>query len=106
MLLATFFLAKSVQDAVSILTHMFVFSPGSEITTQMVQSPFLVAFALYSLFGLLFVDIPWLKLPSIRQASQLIVQRTPTRLAFYTASFVAAIAFSPGRTNPFMYFQF
>lgn len=106
LLIATFFLAKSIPDALSILSHMFVFSPGVELTMQFVQSPFLVAFAMYSIYGLLYVEIPWLKLPSIKQAGALIASRTPTRLALYAACFVAAVAFSPGRTNPFIYFQF
>jgi len=106
MFLAAFFLARSSEDAVSILSHMFVFSPGTEIAAQLMQSPFAVAFALYCIYGLIFVDIPWLRLPSIKQASTLVLQRTPTRLALYAACYVAAVAFAPRTTHPFIYFQF
>jgi D-alanyl-lipoteichoic acid acyltransferase DltB (MBOAT superfamily) len=105
-LLATFFLANSTQDALSILSHMFVYWPGAEIATQLVQSPFPVAFALYCIYGVLFVEIPWLRLPTFRQIAQFMANRTPTRLALYAACFVAAVAFTPGHTNPFIYFQF
>lgn len=106
MLLASFFLAKSTLDALNILGHMFVFSPGAELATQFVLSPFPIALAMYTVYGLLFVDIPWLRLPSIRQASVPLLRRTPTRVALYVACFIAAIAFTPGAATPFMYFQF
>jgi len=104
--LAVFFLAKSTQDAVSMITHMFVYTPGTDIAMQFVQSPFPMAFALYCLYGLIFIDIPWLKLPSIRQAAPILLQRTPTRLALSVACFLATIALTPGHTSPFIYFQF
>jgi D-alanyl-lipoteichoic acid acyltransferase DltB (MBOAT superfamily) len=106
MLVAAFFLAKSVQDALSILFHMFVFVPGAAISTELVQSPFLVAFAMYCIWGLIYIDLPWLQVPSLKLLKAIIARRNPTRLALYAACFAAAVAFTPGRSTPFIYFQF
>jgi D-alanyl-lipoteichoic acid acyltransferase DltB (MBOAT superfamily) len=103
----TFFFAKTVGDAVCILGKMYCsFSPGAELAHKVMLSPFPVALALYTVYGLLFVEIPWLPLPSLRRLSLILVQRTPVRIALYAASFLAAMAFTTPLVNSFYYFQF
>jgi hypothetical protein len=54
----------------------------------------------------MYIDLPWLQVPSLKLLKATIARRSPTRLALYAACFAAAVAFTPGRSTPFIYFQF
>jgi hypothetical protein len=73
------------------------------------QSPVVVPLILYALWGLVFVEIPWLPLKNLKSLAlvQSFCTAAPARqYAFFVCIFVAAIAFCPASTSPFIYFQF
>lgn len=104
----SFFLAKSVPDALTIIRNMVWYTPSSsELVTTFCQSPVVVALALYSVYGLIFVEIPWLSTTrKMARLQHLLTGSLPRQVALYVCVFVAAIAFCPELTSPFIYFQF
>lgn len=101
------FLAPSVGDALTIMHRMVFFSGDcADVATAFSRSPAVGALILYSLYGLVFVEIPWLPLRVLEPVKAFFIATRPRRLAFVSVAAVAALAFWQGTDNPFMYFQF
>lgn len=104
-----FFIAHSVPDAFVILRDMVWFTPAtsSEVATAFSHSPVLMALLLYCIYGLIFVEIPWFSATQKLARLQILFTGTVSRqVAVYVCIFIAAIAFCPEQTSPFIYFQF
>jgi len=104
----TFFFAHSASDALTVVHSMIIPANGeSNLAEKLLQSPFLVSFTMYSVYGLLFVDVPWSNWSDRTRAIRAAFEQQPARqLACIACAFIAAIAFSPALTVPFIYFQF
>lgn len=101
------FLAKSTADALAIMKNMVLYSASSlDLATMFWQSPVIVPLILYSLWGLSFVEIPWLPLKKIGVVKDFLTASAARQYALYICVFVAAIAFCPASPSPFIYFQF
>jgi alginate O-acetyltransferase complex protein AlgI len=104
------FLAKSIDDALLIMRSMVWYTPSALGLSEMFwQSPVVVPLVLYTLWGLAFVDIPWLPLKNFKNLVLVksFFTATPARqYAILVCMFVAANAFSPATSSPFIYFQF
>ncbi|MBX9949395.1 MAG: hypothetical protein K2Y39_09530 [Candidatus Obscuribacterales bacterium] len=101
------FLAKSTADALTIMKNMVSYTASSLNLAEMFwQSPVVVPLILYSLWGLSFVEIPWLPLRKIRVVQSFLTATPQRQYALYICVFVAAIAFCPATPSPFIYFQF
>lgn len=103
-----FFIARNVTDALIIERNMVWFTPSPGLlATAFVQSPVVVALLLYAIYGLIFVEIPWLSATKkLAPLQTLLTATVPRQVALYVCVFVAAIAFCPELTSPFIYFQF
>jgi alginate O-acetyltransferase complex protein AlgI len=103
----TFFLAHSVTDAMTIVQRMLLPHSGTLGLVQMfAESPVVVSLAIYCLYGLIFVDIPWLSQLRFSKLRCFVIASPARQLALFVCIFIAAIAFSPALTVPFIYFQF
>ncbi len=103
----TVFFAHTTADALTIFLRSIVPTDGSlGLVNQFIQSPALVSVSLYCLFGLLFVDIPWLPLKQTVPIRYFFASNPFRMAAGYVTAVVAAIAFSPALKTPFIYFQF
>lgn len=101
------FLAKSVGDALTIMHNMVFYSASSlGLLDLFTQSPALVPLILYALWGLVFVEIPWLPLQNVRSVRVFFTATPARQYALFACVFVAAIAFCPASPSPFIYFQF
>ncbi|MCC7529467.1 MAG: MBOAT family protein [Candidatus Melainabacteria bacterium] len=101
------FLAKSVDDAVVIMRNMIWYKPSTLGLAEMFwQSPVVVPLILYSLWGLAFVEIPWLPSKNFGFVRSFLTATPARQYALFSCVFVAAIAFCPSSPSPFIYFQF
>lgn len=101
------FIAKTIEDAVTITKNMVWYTPSlANLAGMFWQSPVVVPLVLYLLWGLCFVEIPWLPLKKIRVVPSFLTATPARQYALYICVFVAAIAFCPATPSPFIYFQF
>lgn len=101
------FLAKTTADALTIMKSMVCPSSSTlGLAESFWYSPALSGLILYSLWGLSFVEIPWLPLKKIRFVRSFLTASPARQYALYFCVFAAAIAFCPAYPSPFIYFQF
>jgi len=101
------FLAKSTEDALTIMRNMVCYSASPlGLAEAFWQSPVVVPLILYAAWGLAFVEIPWLPLKKIHTLRSILTVSPARQYALYICVFVAAIAFCPASPSPFIYFQF
>lgn len=107
LLAQTFFLAKTVSDAFVLLGAMFTPMYSTvNLLGQFADSPVVVPAILYLIWGLIFVDVPWLPLANLRGIGNFLSANSARKVALCICAFVASIAFAPSLSNPFIYFQF
>jgi len=103
----TLFLAKTVPDAVQLVMSMLIPSPSIVgLSGQFWESPVVVPLIMYTIWGLVFVEIPWMPLAVLRPVKEFLAANNARKAALYICVFVASIAFASSLSNPFIYFQF
>lgn len=106
MLMTPYFLAPSVKLANELLVNAFTSRSSNWLAGEITHSPFVVAFIVYLVWGLLFANMPLLPLPKLHPIRKFLVGSAPRRLALCLCSLVGAICLSPLMETTFIYFKF
>jgi|AGTN01.2.fsa_nt_gi Predicted membrane protein involved in D-alanine export len=106
MLMTPYFLAPSVEHANQLLVDAFRSHRSNWLAGEIWHSPFVVAFVVYLIWGLLFAEMPALSLPKLHPVRRFLAGTSPRRLAFCLCSLVGAVCLSPLMETTFIYFKF
>ncbi len=101
-----FFRAQSLAEAGNILTHLFLAQPSSLVVDLALRSTLAVSLTVYALYLLVFAKQAVLKPAFVKQVTTFLLAPPAAKAVLYLTVFVMAIAFSPTKSAPFIYFQF
>ena len=101
-----FFRAQTVTQAQNILTHLFAALPSTLVISLLCQSTLAVSLGIYAIYLLIFSRKAIFKPKLLNNAINFLLSAKPAQAIVYLSIFIAAVAFSPTKSSPFIYFQF